>query len=140
MPRLCLLHRIMKITHMYQLLAGFLVFYLVSACLILRAEPGITTFRDSLWYCFVSCTTIGYGDIVAVTGTGRLLTALLALYGIIVVAFIPAVIVSYSIEFNKVKAKKSVMNFLDKLEHLDTLSPEELREISEHIKQRRYKL
>ena len=65
---------------------------------------------------------------------------MLALYGIIVVAFIPAVIVSYSIEFNKVKAKKSVMNFLDKLEHLDTLSPEELREISEHIKQRRYKL
>ena len=81
-----------------------------------------------------------HDDIVAVTGTGRLLTALLALYGIIVVAFIPAVIVSYSIEFNKVKAKKSVMNFLDKLEHLDTLSPEELREISEHIKQRRYKL
>lgn len=140
MPRLRLLHRIMKITHMYQLLTGFLVFYLVSACLILRAEPDITTFQDSLWYCFVSCTTIGYGDIVAVTGTGRLLTALLALYGIIVVAFIPAVIVSYSIEFNKVKAKKSVMNFLDKLEHLDTLSPEELREISEHIKQRRYKL
>ena len=38
MPRLRLLHRIMKITHMYQLLTGFLVFYLVSACLILRAD------------------------------------------------------------------------------------------------------
>ena len=47
---------------------------------------------------------------------------------------------SYFIEFNKIKSKESVVVFLDQLEHLETLSKEELRELSQKVKQRRYRL
>ena len=57
-----------------------------------------------------------------------------------IVALIPGILVSYFIEFNKIKSNESVVAFLDQLEHLDTLSKEKLRELSKKVKNRRYRL
>lgn len=108
--------------------------------MIWMVDPGIESFADSLWYRFAACTTVAFGDIVAISSAGRVLTALITVYGILIVAFIPGVIVSYFTEFNKLKAKDSVLKFVNRLEHLDKLSAEELRDISDRIRERRYKL
>ena len=108
--------------------------------MIYLVEPNIQTVGNSLWYCFAASTTIGFGDIVAVTLLGRVLTVILCIYAVLIIALIPGVVVSYFIEFNKIKSKESVVVFLDQLEHLETLSKEELRELSQKVKQRRYRL
>lgn len=67
-------------------------------------------------------------------GCGRILTVILVLYGIFVIALIPGVVVNYFVEFNKIRYNESLLMFMDRLEHLDTLSKEELREISQDIR------
>lgn len=135
-----ILHTIMRTTHMYEVLSGFVVYFVITALLIWLVDPNITKFSDSLWYCFAVCTTIGFGDVVATSVLGRLLSVVLSIYGILIVAYIPGVIVNYFMEFNKAKQNKSIVQFFDKLENLDELSKEELKELSELIKKKRYKL
>lgn len=138
--RIHLLHRIMKTTHMYSLLIGFLIGFVLTAIILWLADPAIKILSESLWYCFVSCTTIGFGDVVASSVLGRILTAVLTLYGILLFSFIPGVLVNYFVEFNKIKAKNSVAKFLDKLERLDELTEEERKELALKIREKRYKL
>ncbi|WP_237358201.1 potassium channel family protein [Rathayibacter tritici] len=49
-----------------------------------RDTPGalITTFDQALWWAFVTITTVGYGDLYPVTGTGRFIAAGIMLGGI----------------------------------------------------------
>jgi len=113
---------------------GYVAVLLLVAFGVWQVEPDITTFSDGLWYCFAASTTIGFVDIVAVTAVGRILTVILVLYGIFVIALIPGVVVNYFVEFNKIRYNESLLMFMDRLEHLDTLSKEELREISQDIR------
>lgn len=45
-------------------------------------NPNIRTFSDALWWWFVSSTTVGYGDIAPVTGSGRLAGVVTIIIGI----------------------------------------------------------
>jgi len=46
------------------------------------AEPkAVKGFSDALWWSLVTMSTVGYGDIVPVTGQGRIVGALLILFG-----------------------------------------------------------
>lgn len=140
MRRLKLLNHIMDTMGLKKLLLSFVLYLVMTAFLLVLVEPEIKTIQDGLWYCFVSCTTVGFGDIVVKTFFGKILTIILTLYGILVFAFIPGVVVSYFIEFNRLKSKESVLLFLDKLENLENLSKDELTKLSQTIKAKRYKL
>lgn len=139
MRRISLLWKVVRITHAERFAVGYVLLLFLVAVAVWLAEPSITTLADSLWYCFAASTTIGFGDFVAVTWGGRILTVLLALYGIFVVALVPGVMVNYFIEFNKIRYNESLVLFMDQLEHLDTLSKEELREISAKVRNFRRK-
>ena len=140
MRRMKLLHKIMRTTHMYEMLGGFLVYYFVTALIIWGVDPNITNFGDALWFCFATCTTVGFGDVVATSVVSRILTIILTCYGILVTAFIPAVVVNYFMEFNKIKSNESIVEFFDELENVDKLSHEELVVLAEKIKSGRNKL
>lgn len=134
MKRYRLLWSIVRRTHTDKLLYAFLVNFFVVALFITMVEPQITYYKDGLWYTFVACTTIGFGDFTAVTLLGRILTVYMAVNEILLVAIIPGVVVSYYLEVIHRREKESLTVFLDKLEHLPELSQEELREISERVK------
>lgn len=140
MKKLRLLWRILKTTDAHKIMLGFGGFVLVMAFILQIVEPNIETYGDGLWYVFAVFTTTGFGDIVAETALGRVLTMLVGLYGILVVALIPGVVVSYFTEMSKMRANASVAAFLEKLEHLDTLSQDELKAISGAVKHHRYKM
>ena len=134
LPNLRMLWRIAKNAGADKALKGYGGFFLLIALLIWLLDPAVPTFRDSLWYCFVAGTTIGFGDIAAVSPLGRMLTILVSIYSIIMVAIATAVITNFYLEATRIQAGDSAHRFLDKLEHLPELSREELEELSEQAK------
>ena len=140
MKRLRLLWHILKMTGAHKIMLGFVGFLFLSAAVFTLIEPGIAHYGDGIWYCFAVFTTIGFGDVVAVTGLGRLLTILLGLYGLFIVALIPGIVVNYFTEISKQRLNRSVVDFLDQLERLPELSPEELTQLSSSIRKNRNKL
>lgn len=140
MKKLKLLWSILKRVEADKIFIGFIFFILLISFAIKFVEPGINTYSDSLWYCFAVVTTIGFGDFTVVTPIGKILSVVLSLYGIIIVALIPSIIVGYFMEFNKKNLNESTEIYLEKLENLDKLDKSELKELSDLIKKRRYKL
>ncbi|MCC3278905.1 potassium channel family protein [Arthrobacter sp. zg-Y40] len=79
---------------------------------------------------------MGFGDFVAVTPMGRLITVVVALYGILVVALLTGIIVGFYNELLRVRSRDSLNGLLDELEHLPDLSREELQSLSQRIRER----
>jgi voltage-gated potassium channel len=65
-----------------------------------RNAPGalITTFGDSLWWAFVTITTVGYGDLYPVTAPGRLIAVGVMLGGIGLIGVVTATLASWIVE------------------------------------------
>ena len=64
------------------LLSAFII-TILAGVFISGFDPGIPTLRDGIWWAWVSVTTVGYGDIVPVSGLGRIFGALLILMGLL---------------------------------------------------------
>lgn len=140
MKRLRLLWRVIRSTHSDYLIYAFVAFALVVAGLLMLIEPSITSYGDAVWYCFSVVTTIGFGDIVATTLLGRVLSIAVGLLGIIVIGVVIGVVVAYYNEIVKARHAESLEVFADKLEHLPELSHDELVELSDQVKRQRDKM
>ena len=76
-------------TALVLLVASILMYYIEGEA----QSDKFPNILSSLWWAVVTLTTIGYGDVVPVTGWGRLLSGLVAVMGIGLVA-VPTGIVS----------------------------------------------
>lgn len=80
-------------------------YIMVSALVMFNAEPDtFGSFFDAIYWATVSLTTVGYGDIYAVSTVGKIITMISAVFGIAIVA-LPAGIITagYMDEINKDK-------------------------------------
>ena len=125
---------ILRRTGALKLLLNLTIICLIASVILKHVEPNINTIGDGLWYTFVAFTTIGFGDIYATTFIGRIITIFVAFNGIIVVAMMTGVVVSYYTEYLNDKKRETVSLFLEKLENLPNLSKKELEEISNKVK------
>lgn len=139
MKRIKVLRRVLRETGAYKIWTGFLVQFFVTAVIIWLREPEIHSYRDALWYCYAVVTTIGFGDIVAQYSLSRILSVLLSVSAAVVIALITGVIVNYFNQVSALRNRETITALMDRLEHLDELAPEELREISERVRQFRKK-
>jgi len=76
------------------------ILILVGALAVLDAEQGapgasIVTFPDALWWAMTTVTTVGYGDLYPVTGTGRIVAAALMIVGISVLGVVTASVAAW---------------------------------------------
>lgn len=97
-------------THAIDVFVGLIAFIIVFSYIFPLVEPNITTFWDAMWYCFAVVTTIGFGDLYAITPLGRILTVVLGIYGIVVVAIMTSVIVNF---YNEVSTKEKNRNIVE---------------------------
>ena len=71
----------------------------VCALVVLLAErptnPEFANFGDALWWSIVTLTTVGYGDIVPITSTGRLAAAALMITGIALLGLLAGALASF---------------------------------------------
>jgi voltage-gated potassium channel len=137
MKKLRLLWKIILRSGAQRVVTGFAGTYLACGLVVLLAEPHITRYSDALWFLWAVSTTVGLGDVTAVTVVGRVAAMLCSLYAIITTALITGVIVDYFNESRQRQFDESLTEFLDKLERLPELSNEELEAISRRVRELR---
>lgn len=82
-------------------------YIMIIALIMFNVEPEtFDTFFDAIYWSTISLTTMGYGDIYAVSTVGKIITMISALFGIAVVA-LPAGLISagFMAELEKRKEK-----------------------------------
>ena len=96
-------------------------------------DAKITNLSDALWWSIATVTTVGYGDIVPNTHTGRIMGMVLMVIGIgIMTAFIATV--SATLVESRMKRSEDrgslrdvmLSEIKDKIDHIDKLSDSEL--------------
>ena len=102
-----ILKKIIQKTYAGEVIFGLLLLVVAFAMVLMMVEPGIVTYWDALWYCFMLVTTIGFGDMTSISILGRILSVVLGIYGIVVVSIVTSVIVNF---YNEVKDDKDDEN------------------------------
>ncbi len=101
--RLDVLRDIVQKTYAAEIIFGLLLLIASFSFVLLYTDRAAFDgkYTNALWYCFAVVTTIGFGDMTAVSTIGRILSVLLGIYGIIVVALITSIIVNFYGEMKK---------------------------------------
>ncbi len=133
MKKLHILATILKRTHADKIVYSFLITILLAAAILTFIEPSFTTYEDSLWYCYAVITTIGFGDLIAVTLIGKIISVIISIHAIIVIAIVTGVVVNYYTQILQIQQQETLTALLDQLENLPDLSHEELVEISKKV-------
>lgn len=130
MFRLRMIGKIIRSAGLGHISLAFLLIFLVCAALIWVLDPSIETGEDALWFCFQAATTIGFGDAVATSLAGRIVLVCLSIVSVFYLAVVTGVVVAYCNELVRAQSNRSSVQFLDQLEHLEELNPEELAALS----------
>lgn len=86
------------------MLLSIVAYVMASVMYIIEAKYNPQYFGSiirSLWFSFVSATTIGYGDVTPSTALGKILTIIFALLGIICVAILTANIIEMNSKYDQ---------------------------------------
>jgi voltage-gated potassium channel len=86
----------------YTVFSVVLLVYVASLAILeterFQPDSNITTFWDAVWWSITTVTTVGYGDLSPVTGTGRMIAVALMIGGISLVGVVTATLASWIIQ------------------------------------------
>lgn len=93
------------------------------------------TFGDGMWWAFVTATTVGYGDLSPSTTLGRLIAAILMIFGIGLIGSITSTITSYFLKLDNKNYKEETLNLIkNKIDNISNLTDEEIDSICKVLK------
>ena len=136
MKKLKTMMMVLRETGADALIGSYLGFTLLCALVIWIREPEIATYWDALWYCFTVASTIGFGDIVVHARISRILSVALSIYSAATLAIFTSVLVNYFQQLVQLRQKDSLATLADKLDRLPDMSREDLKRLSEQIRQK----
>lgn len=92
-------------------------------------STSTTSLMDTIWFCIVSMTTVGYGDIVPRTSLGKLMAAITILVGIIILfhIFIPVYLSYFALLY-----EISVLRTLETNQNEEQIDTQEQDEYKNH--------
>ncbi|MCX7710732.1 MAG: NAD-binding protein [Clostridia bacterium] len=96
-----LIHNTFNKNNAYKILIFLTIIILTTSVVFYQCERGAKeglTFWDSLWWCFVTLATVGYGDYFPVTVPGRLMGIIIMISGIGTFGFFTATVASIFVE------------------------------------------
>jgi voltage-gated potassium channel len=103
------------------LVIGSFLFYLVEH----GVNPEVPNYESAMWYSIVSMTTVGYGDIIPITGIGRIIGIILIFTGMGYVSLVTATLAYSFIDFFKTESRKAadrvekrVIDYEEKIDEL----------------------
>jgi voltage-gated potassium channel len=117
---------------------GFKYVLMLSGASILCATFGMMyfeqmTFTDSLWWSFVTATTVGYGDLSPSTNAGRIIASLLMLVGIGLIGSLTSSITSFFLNTDSEPKKFSSDKVEMVLTMYESLSDEEKNAVKQEL-------
>lgn len=116
-------------TNNFHYVAGLTLIVIILGAGSLSLVEGIS-FQDALWWCIVTVTTVGYGDLVPKTGFGRVIASLVMISGIGFLGVFTGTISTYFLNRRlTVHQSKYVTELLNELNHFDDLSEDEFNRI-----------
>jgi voltage-gated potassium channel len=95
----------------------------VTAAVLERLlDPAFDTFGQALWFAVTTVSTVGYGDYVPESGTGRVVASALMLTGLGLIPLITSVAVSILVAQRSRETREEELRDLSQiLERLDSL-------------------
>ena len=124
-----------KTNHFGYVLITTIIFIILGAFAISYLEN--IDIGDSIWWSFVSTTSVGYGDIYPTTSLGRIIAVVLMIIGLGFVGMLSGTIATYFLSQKKVKNSyrySVIEDIKDKLDNFDDLSADELDDICSVLK------
>ena len=118
-------------TRLVYALAFFLVVFFFCSFVFYMAEhgvnPQVATYDDSIWFVLQTITTVGYGDIIPITGLGRLM-GVMSMFSALVLTSIVTSVATFSLieKFRKgtedlaQKTSNKVKKIDEKLENINS--------------------
>ena len=85
------------------LVIGSFLFFIVEH----GVNPEVPNYEAAMWYAVVSMTTVGYGDIVPVTGIGRIIGILMIFTGLGYVSLVTATLAFSFVDFFRTESRKA---------------------------------
>ena len=81
-------NKLLKHTGMHKMFMGFIAAYFIASFVLFLVEPAVHSYGEGLWFCFVSFSTIGFGDYTSVTMIGRITIIMnrLRFFGLMILA------------------------------------------------------
>lgn len=105
----------------------FVILVIVIPLPLILVEPSIKNYPDAIWFSIVTTTTVGYGDIVPVTGLGRFLAILLMLFGIGFIGALTSTIRSFiTNNRKKLSSSEKITKITRSIEQAGTLTEAEI--------------
>ncbi|MEF3695463.1 MAG: ion channel [Candidatus Cloacimonadota bacterium] len=101
------------ITRFFLVLIIIVILLLVSSYLVWhfegrsRPNPSIKSFGDGLWWAIVTIATVGYGDVVPQSSSGRMVGYVLIVFGFVLLSVFTGLIASLLVE-DKIKGAKGL--------------------------------
>lgn len=128
-----------KKTNGDKLFYSFLTFYFLDCFIILLLDPTPFNHRygNVLWFGFSVATSIGFGDYTVTSNLARICTALLGVYGAVIVAYIPGLVASYYLQNMAQRRDNILKSHASEIEKLDQLSKEQKQNLTKAIRERR---
>lgn len=117
--------------------AVFLAVFALCSVAVWLADPATNTLGDGLWFSFQAVSTIGFGDITAAGPVARVTTVVLSVVSIFYIALITGVVVSYCNAMVRACQEGTLAHFMDNLERLEDMTPEELAAFSQRVREYR---
>jgi len=91
----------------------------IAAVVEWAVDPGIGSFRDSLWWAIVTVTTVGYGDVVPTSTGGRIVASVLMLAGVSAIPIATSLVVSVFV--SRLQAQQHAQDADERQEVIDRL-------------------
>lgn len=92
-------------------------------------------FGDAIWWAFVTATTVGYGDLSPSTSLGRLIAAVLMIFGIGLIGSITSTITSYFLNPGRSDYKEETLELIKKkIDDVSNLTDDEIDAICKVLK------
>ncbi len=91
----------------------------IAAIVEWAVDPGIGSFRDSLWWAIVTVTTVGYGDVVPTSTAGRIVGSVLMLAGVSAIPIATSLVVSVFI--SRLQAQQHAQDADERQDLIDRL-------------------
>lgn len=95
--------KVVRKTNAAEILFGMLLLIIAFSLVLPILEDDIPDFGSALWYCFAIISTIGFGDVAAVSILGRIMSAILGICGLVVVSVVMSIVVNF---YNETKDLK----------------------------------